>query len=144
MLDAVADLNFDAFFEAAVQGSLVGKEALSANKAAEKAANAAHKDNARLAKNTQGKLETIWQKLKNGVGITRDWLAKILAWLRQKAIAIEGEAKKSPEKDRSIWDKIKGAIAHAIEVVTRKLHNFVQVNRGDLKEIKIKADAKKK
>lgn len=145
MLEAVADLDFDTFFaEANVASNQVEKYAKDEYKEMDKAAGAAHKANAKTAKNIQGKLETIWQKLKNGVGITRDWLAKGLAWLRQKALAVEAAAKKEPANKRGIWDKIKGAIAHAIEVITRKLHNFVQANRGEMKVVNVTPEKKAK
>ena len=86
-----------------------------------------------------GTLKKIWDKVKSGVNISRDWIAKQLdklnAWMR-KIIHDEDKMETENVKDgkgtlkkRGWFSKIKEKIARVIEVLTRKLHDLIAANR---------------
>lgn len=77
-------------------------------------------------------LKKIWDKVKSGVNISRDWIAKQIGRL-QKWMADLAQRKHAMGKDkRNIIDTIQMHIARVLEFLSRKLHDIIQVNRGKI------------
>jgi len=136
LLEAFANDDWNTYFD------IIGEETANDEKTAHQlsreqrdaTAKDAQEGRAKARESMEGAISKIWDKVKSGANIARDWLAKALDRLNTWAREVQDKIASVNEKDRGIWQKIKGKIATVIQAVTRKLHNVVQANRGEIAE----------
>ena len=79
-----------------------------------------------------GTIKSIYEKVKRGINVSRDWIAKQINKLNVWANEIMDKIQSVPSDKRSFFEKVKNKIAQCIEFLTRKLHNFIQARRGNI------------
>lgn len=86
-------------------------------------------------KPTTDVLNKIRYTLRSGITIPRNFLAKLLDKLHAWSVKISRDYyAKSPDK-RGTLEMIKQKLAYLIEIVSRKLHNFLQYGRGYISNV---------
>ena len=76
----------------------------------------------------------LWNSVKREVRFLRDWIAKQIQRLNSYARKIIETLTYKTESERGFLLKLKEKIFRVIEVLTRKLHDFIQADRGNIED----------